>query len=62
MATVRAADAPTISALHQQIVSALTQIDRALDRGDRRAFRIWSGHYRDTTTRLTNLLIKIATH
>jgi hypothetical protein len=53
-------DVTEVAALHQQLVNALNQIDRALDRRDRRAFRIWSGCYRDRSSRCGTLLLALA--
>lgn len=50
-----------LAGLHQAMVNTLEQIDCALDRGDRRAFRAWSSEYRDLTTRCGSLLAAIAT-
>lgn len=55
-------DLTEIAALHTQLVNALDQIDRALDRGDRRAFSTWCGCYRDHSTRCSALLLALATH
>lgn len=52
---------PRISLLTQQRANTLEQIDCALDRGDRRAFRVWAGRYRDITTNLERTLLTIAT-
>lgn len=60
--TVRAPrDVTEVAALHRQLMNALTQVDRALDRGDRRAFRIWSSCYRDRSTQCGTLLLALAT-
>lgn len=61
MAPFRLAPASELSGLHQQMVNTMEQIDCALDRGDRRAFRVWSGKYRDLTERRGTLLAKIVT-
>lgn len=61
MTQFRLAPASELSGLHQQMVNTLEQIDCALDRGDRRAFRVWSGKYRTLSSRCASLLLKIAT-
>lgn len=50
-----------LAKLCQAMVNSSTQIDAALDRGDRRAFRVWSGKQRDLSTRCGSLLAAIAT-
>lgn len=52
---------PELAGLQVSISNTLTQIDAALDRGDRRAFRLWSDRYRSLSVRLANLLVKLAT-
>lgn len=54
-------DLAEVAALHRQVSNALNEIDRALDRGDRRAFRIWSGCYRDRSYKCGALLLALAT-
>lgn len=54
-------DAPRIGLLAQQRENTLEQIDCALDRGDRRAFHVWAGRYRDITVKLERTLLTIAT-
>lgn len=61
MAAVRVNDVPQIQGLSIQLVDTLAHIDEALDRGDRRAFRLWSAKWRSLSARLTSLLLKIAT-
>lgn len=53
--------APDVASLHLQIVDTMARIDDALDRGDRRAFRMWCMKHRSLSTRLTSLLLKIVT-
>lgn len=45
----------------KQLEAVIHDVDTALDRGDRRAFRVWSGKYRDLSARCTSLLLRIAT-
>jgi hypothetical protein len=52
---------PELAGLQVSLSNTLTQIDAALDRGDRRAFRIWSGRYLSLSARLANLLVRLAT-
>lgn len=61
MAQFRLAPASELSGLQQQLVNTLEQIDFALDRGDRRAFRIWAGKYATLSSRCASLLLRIAT-
>lgn len=53
--------APEVTGLQLSLVDTLARIDDALDRGDRRAFRVWSKRWVSLTARLTSLLVKIAT-
>lgn len=53
--------APQVVGLQISLLNTLTQIDAALDRGDRRAFRLWSTRRASLTARLSTLLVKIAT-
>lgn len=50
-----------VTGLHIEIERTRARIDDALDRGDRRAFRMWSMKHRSLSTRLCGLLVKIAT-
>lgn len=50
-----------ITNLQVQADTTLQHIDEALDRGDRRAFRMWSMKHRSLSVRLSSLLVKIAT-
>lgn len=59
--TVRINHAPQIDGLTVQWVETMTRIDDALDRGDRRAFRMWSMKACSLSARLSSLLVKIAT-
>ena len=59
--TVRITHAPQVQGLQVSMSSTLTQVDAALDRGDRRAFRLWSSRYRSQTARVAALLLEIAT-
>ena len=52
---------PEVTGLHVQMVATLHRIDDALDRGDRRAFTVWSRRLRDLSTRCADLLARIAT-
>lgn len=52
---------PQVIDLHFEIERTMAFIDDALDRGDRRAFRMWSMKHRSLSVRLTGLLVKIAT-
>ncbi len=52
---------PDIAVLHTQLSNTLDQIDCALDRRDRRAFKLWASRRASLTARLGNLLVKIAT-
>lgn len=51
---------PEVATIQRCILSALEQVDAALDRQDRRQFRIWSTRYRNLCGRLSTLLLKIA--
>lgn len=51
---------PEVTGLHLSLLDTLHRIDDALDRGDRRAFRVWSTHYVSLSARLSGLLVKIA--
>lgn len=53
--------APQIQGLQISLINTLEQIDAALDSGDRRAFRLWTGRWASLTRRLENTLLKIAT-
>lgn len=55
------ASAGEISGLQLSMLRALEQIDCALDKGDRRAFRVWSGRWASLTARIERLLLTIAT-
>ena len=59
MATVN--HAPQVAGLQICLINTMAQIDAALDAGDRRAFRIWTGRWASLTRRLENVLLKIAT-
>lgn len=59
--TVRITHAPQVAGLQISMLKTLTHIDRALDSGDRRAFRLWSARYRSQTARVAALLLEIAT-
>lgn len=61
MTTVRINDVPEVQGLSIQLVDTMARIDEALDRKDRRAFRVWSGRWRSLSGRLCALLLKIAT-
>ena len=61
MAAVRVNDVPQIQGLTIQLMDTMARIDEALDRGDRRAFRMWSMKHRSLSGRLASLLVKIAT-
>jgi hypothetical protein len=61
MTSVHFNHAPEIVSLHLELERTLARIDDALDRGDRRAFRVWCGKWRAMSGRLTALLLKIAT-
>jgi hypothetical protein len=61
MAAVRFNHAPEIAGLHLELERTLVRIDDALDRGDRRAFRVWAGKAKFMSGRLATLLLKIAT-
>jgi hypothetical protein len=50
-----------VTNLQVQVSNTLAQIDCALDHGDRKAFRVWSGRYLSLTGRLANLLTRIVT-
>lgn len=52
---------PDVTVLQTQLANTLDQIDAALDRGDRRAFKVWSGRRESLTARMENLLLAIAT-
>lgn len=49
-----------VTGLHLSLLDTLHRIDDALDRGDRRAFRVWSKRYVSLSARLSGLLVKIA--
>ena len=53
--------APQVAGLHLNRLHAEEQINCALDTGNRRAFRVWAGRWRDLTLRIERLLITIAT-
>lgn len=53
--------APQIQGLQISLINTLAQIDAALDSGDQRAFRIWTGRWASLTRRLENVLLTIAT-
>jgi hypothetical protein len=53
--------APQVQGLQICLLNTLEHIDAALDSGDRRAFRIWTGRWASLTRRLENTLLKIAT-
>lgn len=61
MATVNINFAPQVQGLQIGLANTLAQIDRALDRGDRKAFRMWCGRWESQTARLARLLVAIAT-
>lgn len=61
MAAVRFNHAPEIAGLHLELERTLARIDDALDRRDRRAFRVWSGKWQSMSGRLSSLLLKIVT-
>lgn len=61
MATVRVNHVPDIAGLHLDLERTLARVDDALDRGDKRAFRMWSLKARSLSVRLAALLLKIAT-
>lgn len=50
-----------LASLEGQLVDALNRIDDALDRGDRRAFRMWTMKQRSLSTRVSSLLLQLAT-
>lgn len=54
-------DAPQVAGLQISLLNTLTQIDCALDRGDRRAFKLWAQRHASLTARLSTLLVKIVT-
>lgn len=54
-------DAPQVSGLQIALLNTLEQIDCALDRGDRKAFCLWSKRLVSLRSRLETLLVKIAT-
>ena len=54
-----ATDPYQLAGLQRQLVNTLEQLDAALDRGDRRAFRIWCGKYRHVTARLATVLAQL---
>jgi hypothetical protein len=53
--------APQVAGLQICLINTMAQIDAALDNGDRKAFRVWTGRWSSLTRRLENLLVKIAT-
>jgi hypothetical protein len=53
--------AADVSGLQLSMRRALEQIDCALDKGDRRAFRVWSARWRQLAAKVEGLLVKIAT-
>lgn len=59
--TVRITHTPQVQGLQISLSNTMEQIDRALDAGDRRAFRLWSSRYRSQTARVATLLLQIAT-
>lgn len=50
-----------ITGLQICLANTLEQIDRALDRGDRRAFRMWCKRHASLTTRIEAQLLTLAT-
>lgn len=50
-----------VDGLNRDLEATLARIDEALDRGDQRAFRMWTMKARSLSTRLTSLLLKIVT-
>jgi hypothetical protein len=50
-----------VAGLHFEIERTMAFIDDALDRGDKRAFRMWSIKHRSLSVRLSGLLVKLAT-
>jgi hypothetical protein len=59
--TVRLNHASDVDGLHRDLERTLARIDDALDRGDKRAFNMWSLKWRSLSGRLCALLLKIAT-
>lgn len=59
--TVSVNHTPQVVGLQVSLLNTLTQIDAALDRRDRRAFRLWTARHASLTARLSTLLVKIAT-
>ena len=50
-----------IAGLQLQLRSTMCNIDQALDRGDRRAFRAWSRKWVSLNARAGSILLAIAT-
>ena len=50
-----------IAGLQLQLRSTMTNIDQALDRGDRRAFKAWSRKWASLNARAGSILLAIAT-
>lgn len=50
-----------IAGLQIVLRDVLSSIDKALDRGDRRAFRVWCRKRASLITRLESLLLSLAT-
>ncbi len=61
MAIVRTHNHPEIAALQQCIANTLDQIDCALDRRDRRQFKVWCGRRASLSTRLSSMLLALTT-
>lgn len=53
--------APAVVGLQLQRADTLHRIDQALDRGDRRAFRVWCRRFASLSTRIELLLYTIVT-
>lgn len=50
-----------LATLEGQWVETMARIDDALDRRDRRAFRMWTMKQRSLSSRLSGLLLQLAT-
>lgn len=51
---------PEVATLQALLANTLEQIDCALDKSDRRAFKVWAMRHASLTARMSSLLLKIA--
>lgn len=58
--TVHVNHAPQIAGLQLCLLNTLDQIDCALDKGDRKAFRVWCNRRASLTARLQTQLVALA--